>query len=57
MFFKDRLFNNLNETDELSIVDIEVNDANEKMIIMADHTQFMINIAPYDSFWKKKDCT
>jgi hypothetical protein len=50
MFFKDRLFNNLNETDELSIVDIEVNDANEKMIIMADHTQFMINIAPYDSF-------
>ena len=33
MFFKDRLFNNLNETDELSIVDIEVNDANEKMII------------------------
>lgn len=46
--FKDRLFNVLNETDELPIADIEVYDSkNEIKIVLNDHTQFMINVAPY----------
>ena len=46
--FKDRLVNVLNETDELPIADIEVDDrAHEIKVVLEDHTQFLITTAPY----------
>lgn len=46
--FKDRLVNVLNETDELPIADIEVNDkVHEIKVVLEDHTQFLITTAPY----------
>lgn len=46
--FKDRLFNILNETDELPIAGIEVKDnCHEIKVILQDHTQFIITTAPY----------
>ena len=46
--FKDRLFEILNETEELPIADIETNDReNEIKVILQDHTQFIITTIPY----------
>lgn len=41
--FKDWLFNALNETDDLPITDIIVDDRNDKMrVLLADHTSFTV---------------
>lgn len=46
--FKDRLFNVLNETDELDIVDIETNDReNIFKIVVSDGSQFIIKTEPH----------
>lgn len=46
--FKDRIFEILNETEDLPIADIETDDnASEIKIILKDHTQFLITTAPY----------
>lgn len=46
--FKDSLFNILNETEELPIADIEVeDDKNAMKIVMEDGSQFMIESKPY----------
>lgn len=41
--FKDRLFNVLNETDDLPITDIIVNDKeNEIKLLLDDHSSFIV---------------
>lgn len=46
--FKDCLFNVLNDTDELPIADIEVEDGKNSMkIVMEDGSQFLITSASY----------
>ena len=44
--FKDRLFDILNETDNLPIADIMVNDRkNEIKVLLTDHTAFTVTCA------------
>lgn len=46
--FKDRLFNVLNETEELDIADIETYDREHKFkIVLSDGSQFIITTMPY----------
>ena len=45
--FKDRLFNALNETDEMDIADIETYDKkNQFKIVVSDGSQFIITTEP-----------
>lgn len=46
--FNDRLFNALNETEELPIVDIDTNDKNKTFkVVVQDGSQFIISTSPY----------
>lgn len=46
--FKDRLFNTLNETNELNIADIETYDADHKFkVVLSDGSQFIITTEPH----------
>lgn len=46
--FKDRLFEILNETDMLPIMDIDINDKeNQFKIVLRDGSQFMITTGPH----------
>ena len=46
--FKDRIFDLLNDTDDLPIADLDVNDAeNQIKVTLNDGTQFMITIESY----------
>lgn len=46
--FNDRLFNALNETEELPIVDIDTNDKNKTFkVVVQDGSQFIISTKPY----------
>ena len=45
--FKDRLFNVLNETDEMNIADIETYDRENKFkVVVSDGSQFIITTEP-----------
>lgn len=45
--FKDRLFNVLNETDEMNIADIETYDReNQFNVVVSDGSQFIITTEP-----------
>lgn len=45
--FKDRLFNVLNETDEMDIADIETYDReNQFKVVVSDGSQFIITTEP-----------
>lgn len=46
--FKDRLFNTLNETNELQILDIDTNDKDSEFkIVLQDMSQFIISTKPH----------
>ena len=46
--FKDRLFEVLNETEEMDIADIETYDKENKLkVVVADGSQFIITTEPY----------
>ncbi len=46
--FKDRLFELLNETDQMPIADIDTDDVNNTFkVILQDGTQFLITTQPY----------
>lgn len=46
--FKDRLFNILNETDELPILDIDTSDRDSEFkIVLQDMSQFIISTKPH----------
>ena len=45
--FKDRLFNVLNETDEMNIADIETYDVENRFkVVVSDGSQFIITTEP-----------
>lgn len=45
--FKDRLFNVLNETDEMDIADIETYDGENRFkVVVSDGSQFIITTEP-----------
>lgn len=50
--FKDRLFDILNETDNLPIADIIVNDRqNEIKLLLRDHSSFVINCKTFGTWF------
>jgi hypothetical protein len=53
--FKDRLFNVLNETDEMDIADIETYDKeNQFKVVVSDGSQFIITTEPHGKFYLLK---
>ena len=53
--FKDRLFDILNETDEMEIADIETYDRkNQFKVVVSDGSQFIITIEPHGNLYLLK---